>query len=89
MVLYIVKPCISQYNISEVIPVSLPESKRKANNKWDAANMTVLGCKIRKNKADQFKAACKRNGTTPNAIFVAAIERFMAEHEAGHEGGME
>lgn len=42
--------------------------------------MTVLGCKIRKDKAEAFKAACKRNGTSPNAVFSAAIEKFMAEH---------
>ena len=58
----------------------LSESKRKANNKWDAANMTVLGCKIRKDKAEEFKAACKRSGTSPNAVFAAAIEKFMQEH---------
>lgn len=59
----------------------LPEAKRRANNKWDAANMTVVGCKIRKDRAEQFKAACKRNGTTPNAVFMAAIEKFMEEHK--------
>ncbi len=62
----------------------MSESKRKANNKWDAANMTVLGCKIRKDKADEFKAACKRDGTSPNAVFSAAIKKFMEEH--GGEG---
>ena len=64
--------------------MGLSESKRRANNKWDAANMTVLGCKVRRDRAEQFKAACKRNGTSPNAIFVAAMEQFMEEHgEAG------
>ena len=58
----------------------LSESKRKANNKWDAANMTVLGCKVRRDKAEQFKAACKKNGTSPNAIFMAAMEKFKEEH---------
>lgn len=53
------------------------DSTRKANNKWDAANMTVLGCKIRKDKAEAFKAACKAADTTPNAVFTAAINRFM------------
>ena len=60
--------------------MALSESKRKANNKWDAANMTVLGCKVRKDRAEQFKAACKKNGTSPNAIFIAAMEKFMEEH---------
>ena len=60
--------------------MGLSESKRRANNKWDAANMTVLGCKVRRDRAEQFKAACKKNGTSPNAIFMAAMEKFMEEH---------
>ena len=66
--------------------MGLSESKRRANNKWDAANMTVLGCKVRRDRAEQFKAACKKNGTSPNAIFLAAMEKFMAEYgEAGED----
>ena len=60
--------------------MGLSESKRRANNKWDAANMTVLGCKVRRDRAEQFKAACKKNGTSPNAIFLAAMEKFMEEY---------
>ena len=60
--------------------MGLSVSKRRANNKWDAANMTVLGCKVRRDRAEQFKAACKKNGTSPNAIFMAAMEKFMEEH---------
>lgn len=62
----------------------LTEKQKQSRNKWDAANMTVLGCKVRKDKAEAFKAACKRNGTSPNAVFSSAIEKFMEEH--GGEG---
>ena len=66
--------------------MGLSESKRRANNKWDPANMTVLGCKVRRDRAEQFKAACKKNGTSPNAIFLAAMEKFMEEYgEAGED----
>ena len=66
--------------------MGLSESKRRANNKWDAANMTVLGCKVRRDRAEQVKAACKKNGTSPNAIFLAAMEKFMEEYgEAGED----
>lgn len=58
----------------------LTEKQKKSRNKWDAANMTVLGCKVRRDKAEQFKVACKKNGTSPNAIFMAAMEKFMEEH---------
>ena len=66
----------------------LTEKQKKSRNKWDAANMTVLGCKVRRDRAEQFKAACKKNGTSPNAIFMAAMEKFMEEHgEAGEDPG--
>lgn len=61
-------------------------AKRASNNKWDAENMTVLGCKVRKDLADQFKAACKIAGTTPSAVFRAALDDFMARAGADQEG---
>ncbi len=57
--------------------MALTDAKRRANNKYIAANMTVLGCKVRKDRAEGFKAACKAAGTTPNAVFTAAINDFM------------
>ena len=64
----------------------LTENQKKSRNKWDAANMTVLGCKVRRDRAEQFKAACKKHGTSPNAIFLAAMEKFMEEYgEAGED----
>lgn len=38
---------------------------------------TLLGCKVRKDEAEQFKQACADAGTTPNAIFRAAMIDFM------------
>ncbi len=56
---------------------AMPTEKQKGyRNKWDAAHMTVLGCKVRKDRAEEFKAACKARGTTPNAVFIAAINAF-------------
>jgi hypothetical protein len=56
----------------------LTDSKRRANNKYIAANMTVLGCKVRKDRAEEFKEACREAGTTPNAVFTQALNDFMA-----------
>ena len=60
--------------------MAVSEARRRANTKWDAANMTVLGYKVRKEKAEKFKAACRDAGTTPNAVFTEAIDSFMDEH---------
>lgn len=59
------------------------ENQKKSRNKWDAANMTVLGCKIRKEKAEEFKSVCKAAGTTPNAVFTAAINAFLEKEKTG------
>ena len=53
--------------------------QKRARNKWDSNNMTVLGCKIRKEDADAFKERCQMRGTTPNAVFRQAIEDFMLQ----------
>ena len=63
----------------------LTEKQKKSRNKWDAANMTVLGCKVRRDRAEQFKDACKKNSTSPNAVFMAAMEKFMEEHGEAEE----
>ena len=57
----------------------MTESQRKANRKWDSAHYTQLPCKIRKDKADAFRAACKAAGTSPNAVLNAAADSFMQE----------
>ena len=57
----------------------MTESQRKANRKWDSAHYTQLPCKIRKDKADAFRAACKAAGTSPNAVLNAAADAFMQE----------
>ena len=59
--------------------MSLTESRRKANNKYIAKNYTTLGCKIRRDKAEEFKKLCQDTGTTPNAIFTKAIDDFMTK----------
>ena len=62
--------------------MALTDAKRRANNKYIRENMTTLGCKMRKDYAEEFKAACKANGTTPNAIFKAAADQFMEDHRS-------
>lgn len=60
--------------------MSLTDAKRKANNKYIKENMTVLGCKVRKDKAEVFKTICKESGTTPNAVFTEAMNAFLIKH---------
>lgn len=65
------------------------EAQKRAVRKYQAAHCTTLGCKLRKEEADQFRATCKAAGTNPNAVFRAAISRFMAEHPGTQPDGTE
>ena len=60
--------------------MAVSRAKRANNNKWDAENMKVLGCKVRKDKAERFQELCKQHGTTVNAVFTAAMDEFMKQY---------
>ena len=57
------------------------ESQKQARNKWDAEHMTVVGCKVRRDIAEKFKAATAAENTTPNAVLRDAIDRFLEQHD--------
>lgn len=61
--------------------MAVSDSRRRANKKWDAANMTTLGCRMKIVDAEAFKAACKAAGTNPNAVFNTAVADFMQHYE--------
>ena len=61
------------------------EARKRANAKWDKENMTILGCKVKKEYAAKFRAACAAQGTTPNAVLKQAADDFMREHPAPEE----
>ena len=67
------------------------EARKRANAKWDKENMVVLACKVNRETAEQFKAACAAQGTTSNAVLQQAVKAFLDEcpapdqpHAAGH-----
>lgn len=59
--------------------MTISESRRRANNKWSAENMTILACKVYKSYATEVKAEAVRRGTTVNAVLTAALADFMGE----------
>lgn len=60
-------------------PVS--EAKKRANAKWDAANMQNLSVKVKREYADKIRTAAARAGTTPAAIMRKALDEFMRQYE--------
>ena len=57
----------------------MTEAQKKANKKWDSQNMTVLGCKVTKDKAQAFKDACAALGSVPNRVLMEIIDKTIAE----------
>lgn len=63
----------------------ITEARKRANAKWDKENMTILGCKVKKEYAAKFRAVCAAQGTTPNAVLKQAADDFMREHPTPEE----
>lgn len=61
--------------------MALTDAQRRANNKYISKNMTVLGCKVRKDYADRVRKKAKDKGTSVNAILKKALDDFMEEEE--------
>ena len=55
----------------------MPASKRAANNRWDAANMSVLSVKLRKDRADVIRVAAANAGQSVSAYILQAINERM------------
>ena len=66
------------------MPVS--EAKKRANRKYDAAHYTIVGAKIKKEDAAEFKRACAAAGTTPSDVIKNAIAEFMRGRSAPEDG---
>lgn len=59
--------------------MALTDAQRRANNKYIAEHMTILGCKVRKDYAERVKQRAKDTGTTVNAILKKALDDFLEE----------
>ena len=58
--------------------MAISEAKRRANNKWNNENMTILACKVRKTYAEQVKSRV-------NAVISAAVDDFMSGCSTGKD----
>lgn len=67
------------------------DAQKKASAKWDKENMIVVGTKLKRSYAADFRAMCEAVGTTPSAVIRKAIDDFMeanteqGQHSAGDE----
>lgn len=53
------------------------DSQRRATAKWQAENMTNVAARVRREVAEEFKAAAKEDGTTPNELLRGWIGEYI------------
>ena len=63
-----------------VLSVPISEARKRANAKWNLANLASITIKLKKEDAERFKRAATAAGTTPTAILKQAYEEFMQKH---------
>lgn len=59
------------------------DAQKRTRNKWDAENMSVISCKIKREIADDFKATARANGTTPNELIRGWISDYLNDRKEG------
>lgn len=67
--------------------VAVSEKKKASNAKWDSANMSTLGCRVKKAQATAFKAYCEAQGKTSNTVLKDYVLDCIGEGDEQEEGG--
>lgn len=61
--------------------MSISENSKLAKAKWDKENLTVVGCRITKTKAQEFREACHQLGLVPNQVLKSAVDETIKKAE--------
>lgn len=55
------------------------EAQKRSRGKWDAKNMAVISCKLKREIAESFKTTAKSRGTTPNELIRGWVAEYLAD----------
>lgn len=59
------------------------DAQKRTRNKWDAENMSVISCKLKREISDDFKATARANGITPNELIRGWINDYLNDRKEG------
>lgn len=59
----------------------LSSARIKANQKWDKENMTTIAARVKREKAERYKAYAAAQGKSVNALIVELLDKDIAEKE--------
>ncbi|MBO5449298.1 MAG: hypothetical protein J5994_08205 [Ruminococcus sp.] len=65
--------------------MAVSNAQKKSRDKWDKANMSVLGCKVRKEQAEKFKQYATEQGKTANAVLKDYVLEKIGEKDGTDE----
>lgn len=61
--------------------MAVSEAQKKASDRYNAAHMATIGCKMKKEKVAAFKKYCTERGTTPNAVLSEFVLSCIKDEE--------
>lgn len=61
--------------------MAVSEAQKKASNKYNREHMATLGCKVKKEDAEAFKAYCTAHGKTPNTELKDHVMRCIGKRD--------
>ena len=59
--------------------MAVSESQKRSNRKWDAANMKVAACKLKKTEYAAFQAYAKSRGKTVSGALLDYVRGCISE----------
>lgn len=62
--------------------MAISESRKKANKKWDAANLDRISLAMAKGKREIIKAAAAESGESMNQYIIGAIDSRISGNQA-------
>lgn len=67
--------------------MALTEARKRANAKWDKANMASLSCRVKMDTANAFRELCEQRGTTVSMALSTFIKSELAAAQQAHPVG--
>ena len=59
--------------------MALSDARIKANQKWDKEHMITIGCRIKREQAEQLKQIAARRGKTANGLLKDYVENLIEQ----------
>ena len=62
--------------------MAVSEAQKRASNKYNKAHMATLGCQVKKDEAELFKAYARDKGKTSNTVLKEFVFDCIGKNEA-------